>query len=215
MILTCPACSARFKVPDNAIGPGGRRVKCSKCAHQWHCMPEVQLVEAALPPPEPEPEIEEIAADESPPKPRSQQDLLRAKAAEAKAALAKPVIPRPQMPKPARVKKQKLKPGNIPGISMSQGIGLRSIFFGVIAIIAMIYLGVLTFTPSFFGIEDSEPLALADVVLKRTSTDNTNQRFTSSVERYNLQGVVYSTAAMKTCRSPSYVWCCWTATARK
>jgi predicted Zn finger-like uncharacterized protein len=36
MILECPACHAQFNVPDGAIPPQGRTVRCSACKHQWH-----------------------------------------------------------------------------------------------------------------------------------------------------------------------------------
>lgn len=36
MKLTCPECSQSFSVPDNAIGPKGRKLRCSKCGHEWH-----------------------------------------------------------------------------------------------------------------------------------------------------------------------------------
>ena len=36
MKLTCPECSQSFSVPDNAIGPKGRKLRCSKCSHEWH-----------------------------------------------------------------------------------------------------------------------------------------------------------------------------------
>jgi predicted Zn finger-like uncharacterized protein len=56
MILQCPACNARYAVPDHAIGVNGRVVKCVKCAHQWHVagvQPTVENLEALLAPPEP------------------------------------------------------------------------------------------------------------------------------------------------------------------
>lgn len=35
MILCCPACETRFRVPDTLIGAGGRKVRCGACAHIW------------------------------------------------------------------------------------------------------------------------------------------------------------------------------------
>lgn len=35
MHLTCPSCSAKFKVPDKALGTEGRNVRCGKCGHVW------------------------------------------------------------------------------------------------------------------------------------------------------------------------------------
>lgn len=39
MIISCPDCSTRFAVPDVAIGLDGRKVRCSRCAHEWFVEP--------------------------------------------------------------------------------------------------------------------------------------------------------------------------------
>ncbi|MFC3050458.1 zinc-ribbon domain-containing protein [Kordiimonas pumila] len=64
MILACPACDAKFKIPTGALPPGGRKVRCAKCSHSWHADPVVvakqQVAVAAAivkttPPPKPKP----------------------------------------------------------------------------------------------------------------------------------------------------------------
>lgn len=58
MIITCPSCGASFNIKTEALGTAGRTVKCSKCAHRWHAMPDGTPQELSPPPlavPEPEP----------------------------------------------------------------------------------------------------------------------------------------------------------------
>lgn len=35
MIIPCPSCSARYNLPDVALGGKPRKVHCSKCGHMW------------------------------------------------------------------------------------------------------------------------------------------------------------------------------------
>ena len=44
MIISCPACTTRYVVPDSAIGVEGRTVRCAKCHHSWfQDGPELEL----------------------------------------------------------------------------------------------------------------------------------------------------------------------------
>lgn len=45
MIISCSECNTRFVVAPQAIGPGGRRVKCSKCGHIWFEEPPEEDIE--------------------------------------------------------------------------------------------------------------------------------------------------------------------------
>lgn len=52
MIITCPSCTSRYPVNAASFEPAGRKVRCAKCGHSWHQMPEAQAssVEVQAPP---------------------------------------------------------------------------------------------------------------------------------------------------------------------
>ncbi|MET0270779.1 MAG: MJ0042-type zinc finger domain-containing protein [Sphingomonas sp.] len=49
MILSCPACGASYLIPDSAIGPAGRQVRCASCGHGWHQRAPAEATDAPQP----------------------------------------------------------------------------------------------------------------------------------------------------------------------
>lgn len=60
MILTCPQCAERFKVDAELLAPKGRKVRCAKCKHTWHQLPDPAELDDATDTQDIEAELEKL-----------------------------------------------------------------------------------------------------------------------------------------------------------
>lgn len=75
MLISCPNCTTNFSVPDKALQPAGRTLKCAKCGHKWFQSvnaprDDFGLDEGSFPPP-PRPMVEQRPMAEPRPIPES------------------------------------------------------------------------------------------------------------------------------------------------
>ena len=57
MVVTCTNCQAKFRVPDERIGPRGAKVRCSRCQTIFVVLPEIGSVPVAPAPAAPDPAL--------------------------------------------------------------------------------------------------------------------------------------------------------------
>jgi predicted Zn finger-like uncharacterized protein len=72
MIVSCPACTARFVVDPALLGPHGRMVRCARCRETWHAEPTSEDLAHMVQPSEAFPEP---VAEEEPPHHHEEEDV--------------------------------------------------------------------------------------------------------------------------------------------
>lgn len=97
MILSCPACQTRYVVPDTAIGPEGRQVRCASCRESWFETPREPTADGEYPP------AEQSAVEPAPP-PEVAPEVVPEVAPEmAPAPTVDPVAAKPASPPPEAI----------------------------------------------------------------------------------------------------------------
>lgn len=135
MILQCPECRTAYSVPDDAIGPEGRAVRCAACQHSWFQEPTDPAEEAAILADAAQP-AEEGAEEAATEAPASENGDEAAAAPQAESAPADADTPPPQQALPQPRSRRWLP------VAICGALALLA------AVLAIIYFGTPTFANS-------------------------------------------------------------------
>lgn len=135
MKLTCPNCNTSFSVPDAALQPAGRTVRCSRCAHVWFAGPDGQTAQPPLPatvvapPPPPPPPAAEPAPVAVPQLP----SVVTTPVAAAEEPVVKKATPAPDKAAPPRLRMMRTILGWAAFVLIAAGIAAGVYFHEVLA----------------------------------------------------------------------------------
>ncbi|HKK33105.1 MAG TPA: DUF3426 domain-containing protein [Desulfomicrobiaceae bacterium] len=81
MVIQCPECGTKYKVPDDKARPEGTPVRCTKCKHVFKIFPEIPAEKSAAPAPVAEDQGPDAGAESAarpePPAAQAQEPVLR------------------------------------------------------------------------------------------------------------------------------------------
>lgn len=128
MQVACPKCNARYLVPDDKIGPNGRRVRCVRCDEEWRT--------EAAPPPSPD-------VPQAEPAPEAPSNSAAAADAETPAAAVPPHVDPPSRANPVRVDPVPRDRSPVPIVPkrMRPWLGWLVLGLWVLAVVAGFFLG--------------------------------------------------------------------------
>lgn len=143
MILQCEACNARFLLPDAAVPPEGRRVRCGKCKHEWHvASAQPQPVAAPAAPAPATPDIDALMREgkvEAPAPKKEESPVLKPIGRSA------PVLP-----------------VAVPGWMMASAVAMMLLLIGFSLVL---------FKPEWLGYYPSTDLSVTEVTLRKGEKD--------------------------------------------
>ncbi len=168
MILECSQCQTRYLVPDSAIGPDGRTVRCASCKHSWFQAPAVLDLSTRAPAAAP-PVAADPKRDAAPPAPpRVFEDPLASVAAGPD---YDPFAPQPPFKPRRNPARRWTAAAVVAGLSMLLGTG-AILYSGAPGLAAQLGLGI--------GREIDTPLRIADKNVELRTMPNGSELFVVS-----------------------------------
>jgi len=161
MILSCPACNARFLVPDAAIGSTGRHVRCGKCANSWFCSPTGEPAAKTG-----APDIDQLM----------REGKVQTTSGAAESPSLRPIPKGSNLP--ARHRRR------------AGGLKMKTAMVSLVLTVAAAGVGILDFMPWLIGMPSSEGLAFVDMQAHPAAAPGNGAHASGKNERFVLEGTI-------------------------